>query len=231
MTEQDTAQKILSAGGLLIRDIAGGEEPFSYTSGNRGPGYCNIKNLVGQQFILREIVSYLLSKITSSFDAIAANDSGGTIFGWELCSQREHSDDKLYGFVRVNLSQKKHGLLEQIIGAVDNPLIKEGTRFLLVDDVVNFATTMVESAELLRSRKYVVANACAVVDYENPVGHQRLRDAGITLTSAITLRSLLSVAEEKKKFPKDLIDDYRAFLDDPKFWQLSQGIIPPIKPD
>ena len=30
---------IIEAGGMEIRDVDSGEEPFLYSSGNRGPGY------------------------------------------------------------------------------------------------------------------------------------------------------------------------------------------------
>ena len=49
-----------------IRDVSGGEEPFVYSSGNRGPGYVMIKGLVGQPPVLNYLTTQLALKLAEA---------------------------------------------------------------------------------------------------------------------------------------------------------------------
>ena len=63
MSEEAVCVKMLEAGAVDIRDVDGGEEPFLYSSGNRGPGYVMVKGLVTRQEIFKPLVEQLALRI------------------------------------------------------------------------------------------------------------------------------------------------------------------------
>ena len=86
---EEIATKIIESGQVQIRDVDRGEKPFDYTSGNRGPGYLQIKGLVGQPdtfvFLIRQLAHKVIRE--AKFDFVNGNVTGGAIPGWELSRQ------------------------------------------------------------------------------------------------------------------------------------------------
>src|SRR6266542_2417578 len=80
--EEDLCKMVIDSGGFEIRDVDGGEEPFLYSTKNRGPGYVDIKGRVGwrplfdtlcQQSALR------LIEAEAKFDFVSGNATGGMV--------------------------------------------------------------------------------------------------------------------------------------------------------
>ena len=55
----EIASRLINSGAVEIRDVDNGESPFNYSTGNRGPGYLQIKGLVGQPSILKFLTKNL----------------------------------------------------------------------------------------------------------------------------------------------------------------------------
>lgn len=60
---RDTLFKIIQAGALEVRDLANGEKPFLYASGNWGPGYVSIKGLVSEVELFKSMCIQLVAKL------------------------------------------------------------------------------------------------------------------------------------------------------------------------
>lgn len=79
-------EAILKADAMVIRDVDGGEDPFLYASGWRGPGYIMIKGMVSQDFFRRLALLLAIKLAPKAIDAtfVAGNATGGIIPGWLL---------------------------------------------------------------------------------------------------------------------------------------------------
>ncbi len=210
---------ILDSGALEIRDVQGGEEPFLYSSGNWGPGYVMIKGLVSRPAVMKALCGNLAEKVvklTGGPDLVAGNVTGGMIPGWQIASHLH------VPFVYVRDTRKKGGHKELVTG------LRPGLhgQCLVVEELVNFAQTTVNSAEILRDLNFKVQYAATILSYDNPKGLESIKNSGLNLISLITLPDLLDVAERSGKFAKSVVDDYRLFLWNPNQWQSLRGFEP-----
>jgi len=210
---------------LDIRDVGGGEEPFVYSSGNRGPGYVMIKGLVGQPPVLNYLTTQLALKLAEdiNFDFIAGNATGGMVPGWQLRNDLEKLTGIEFPYVYVRETRKVGGHKEQVTGDMNNPLINVGDKGLVFEELVNFAQTTTNSAMVLRGKGYRADVAATILSYENPRATELLNRTGVGLTHLIGLAELLAVAETTGRFKRELVQDFRDFLADPVGWQLDRG--------
>lgn len=214
------------------------EQPFLYASGNWGPGYVSIKNLVGRKKIIRALTEQLailivekvpqLDFVLSSIDIdfVAGNVTGGMIPGWILSEALEERVGKTIPFVYVRELRKKGGQKEQITGIMNNPEIRPGMNGLVVEELVNFAETTCNGTIVLRKAGYKVTHAATILFYENPEAIKALKQHKIKIIYLFTLPDLLTVAEKYQTHPQKAIDGYREFLRDPLGWQVARGLLP-----
>lgn len=218
--KRECAEMILDAGVMKIRDVDDGEEPFSYTSGHKGPGYVSIKNLVGRTTIIRRL-AYCLAKelqVVRNIKFVAGNATGGIIPGWLLSEFLAKLFYKAIPFVFV-----KEG---QLVGVDGNPEISFGDSVVVVDELVNFASTTCETVQILRNGSYEVKEAACILYYGNPEADKRLAQMNVRMTYLLSLSELLDHAEWLGIYPICRVNSYRAFLRDPIEWQKNRGLLP-----
>ena len=225
---------IIEAGGLEIRDVDNGEEPFLYSSGNRGPVYVMIKGLVGQPSVLKYLTNQLALKILETevnkqFHFIAGNATGGMIPGWQLRNDLEELTGQEFPYVYVRETRKIGGHKEHITGDRNNPLIKKMDNALVFEELVNFAETTTNLAKVLREAGYYAPVAGTILSYQNPRAQELLKQTEVELTHLIGLPDLIDVAESTGRFSKEAVKSYRDFLVDPVKWQLDRSYELPKK--
>ena len=216
--------EMITVGAVSFRDVENGEEPFLYSSGNRGPGYVMVKGLVSQRALLRNLTWQLTLKVGEQFpdvDYVAGNATGGMIPGWLVAEHLTTLTGRHIPYFYVRGTRKQGGHGEVITGDKLNPFFAPGRRGLVVEELVNFAETTTNSTLEQRKAGYDVQYAATILSYDHDRMKQKLEAAAVTLISLITLSELLEVAD--RKFPKRLVDDYRTFLKNPKQWQLDRG--------
>lgn len=225
---EEIASKIIDAGAVSIRDVNSGEEPFVYSTGNRGPGYLMIKGLVGQPETLKFLTRNLAYKVIdqAKFDFIEGNATGGMIPGWQLRNDVSEILGREISFCYLRGSRKEGGHGELITGN-NSPLIRQGMKALVVEELVNYAGTTGNAAEEFRAAGYPVSHAACILSYDHQQSNARLEEKGITLIPLIKLPQLLDVAETNQLIPKEAIDSYREFLSDPLSWQLDRNLVVP----
>jgi len=223
------ASTIINSGAISIRDVDNGDEPFVYSTGNRGPGYLMIKGLVGQPSILKSLTKWLAHKVVkeAKFDFIEGNATGGMIPGWQLRNDISDLLGKEVPFCYLRGSRKEGGHGELITGNQNNPLIKPGMKALIVEELVNYAGTTANAAEEFRAAGHPVSHAACILSYDHTQSNSKLKEKKITLVPLITLPRLLDIAKYHKWLPLKSIQSYRDFLKDPLEWQLNRNLVIP----
>lgn len=222
--------EVLKSGSVVIRDVDNGEDPFLYSSGNYGPGYVSIKNLVGKRKLIKKLCYSLAEKIASNIDNIefvAANVTGGVIPGWEVAGYLEDLTGRNIQYFYVRETRKLGGLKELTTGTFNIPEIKSGMTGIVLEELVNYAETTTNSAIYLREQKgYRINYAGCILFYNHAESLKKLEENGIEMISLFTLPQLLDVAEEYEYFDIRLINSFRSFLNDPSMWQKERNLTP-----
>ncbi|MBX4195983.1 hypothetical protein KW805_00135 [Candidatus Pacearchaeota archaeon] len=233
LLEEITGQ-IISSGAVEIRDVDSGQNPFVYSSGNRGPGYVMIKGLVGQPKTLNFLTRKLAEKISSHygphFEFVEGNATGGMVPAWQFRSDLEdvlglEKGTIPYTYLRGTRKEGGHG--ELITGNANNPLIKKGMPALVFEELVNYATTTTNAAKEFRAAGYPVSHGACILFYDNPEARRLLKENEVTQLYLITLPELLDVAEANKLLSSTAVNSYRESLRDPLGWQLSRNMVIP----
>lgn len=223
--------QIIGAQALALRDVAAGESPFKYSSGNFGPGYLMVKGLVSQRELLKGLITLLAEKVEDAFpeiEYVAGNATGGMVPGYILAEVLTWRLGREVPYIYIRNTRKIGGHGEYITGDKNNSFFVPGRKGLVFEELVNFAVTTTNSALVQRDAGYDVRFAATIVSYNHDRLKRLLSDTGVTLIHLLTVEDILSVAE-KGYIEKRLVDDYRSFLADPQGWQSTRGIVPEKK--
>ena len=234
------ALAILKAGTLELRavpenvandevaNLPPNQQPFLYASGNWGPGYFMIKDLVGNKTLIRSLGRYLAFKIAEKWptgiDVVAGNVTGGMIPGWLISEELEVLFGKQVPFVYIRELRKTGGQKELITGCRNNPEIISGANVLDMEELVNFAQTIISGAASLREAGFACTMSACILYYDNPVANENLAKADIEMVSLLTVPKVIEVANQFKTHPKELLDNYSDFLKNPLQWQADRGL-------
>lgn len=236
---KEIALMVLRAKAVEIRDVpknisndeveglSVSRQPFLYTSGNWGPGYVTIKNLVGRKDLFKFLtvqLALLVAGKAPNINFVSGNVTGGMVPGWILSEALGSIFGRTVPFVYVREATKKGGQKELITGIANNPEIAEKANGLVVEELVNFSKTLCNSASALRDAGYRVTHAATILFYDNPEAVRMLEEHGIEMIYLLTLPELLVVAEEQGTHSPQAINDYRDFLADPLGWQKARGL-------
>lgn len=209
------------------------ERPFLYASGNWGPGYLMIKGLVGRKDLIRCLARYLAIEIAekwsgsdrwSTIDFVAGNVTGGMIPGWLVSEELEVLLGKRIPFVYIRELRKTGGQKELITGIQNNPEISEASFGLDMEELVNFAQTIINGAECLKDAGYNCHAGACILYYDNPEANKQLAVAGIEMVSLLTLSRVIEMADKYGTHQGVLLEDYRQFLKNPLQWQADRGL-------
>jgi len=213
---------------LTLRNVAAGEEPYVYSSGNKGPGYLMVKGLVSQRVLLKALCFELALKVRDIFpdvDYVAGNATGGMIPAWVLAEALSDVLGREVPYFYVRGTRKEGGLGEQITGDKQNSaFFIPGRKGLVLEELVNYAETTSNSAVVQRDAGYEVKHAATLVFYDHANANVKLFQNGLKLCYLYTVEQLLSLAEQT--FERQVVEDYRHFLKDPTGWHKTHGIEP-----
>lgn len=233
LTPEEIARVILAAvaGGAHIRDVDAGEKAYHYSSGNWGPGYVSIKGMVGDQPAFALLVRQLALKVAgnTNFDFINGQVTGGVPPSWDLRRHLQNLQGREIAWCYTRESRKPGGTRELITGidniATDenNPYIPLGATGVVMEELVNFANTTVNGANILRDSGFVCGEGFAILEYGNPMANADLEANGVCLASLITLTDFLDASEPLGVFSAKAIESYRFFLRDPQGWMDHYG--------
>ncbi len=196
------------------------KEPFSYTSGNKGPVYIDCRRLNSfpkeRNTLMNDGARLLASQIGSkNIDVLA----GGETAGISYCALLADRLNKPMVYVRKK--PKGHGRMSQIEGVLPEKN-KDGnkTNVVLVEDLQNHGSSIKIFIDALRQTGTKVGNVFVIFDYGiYEANKKNAEDLGIKLHSLATWKNVIEVAKARNYFDEETLASVEAFLDDPAKWQ------------
>ena len=207
-----SAKILLSTQSVLVN----AKEPFTYTSGAKGPVYVDCRRLISFVEERRQLMSFAKEILSGcKIDYVAGGETAGIPYGAFL--SEELGKPMLY----VRKKPKGFGRMAQIEG-----YFKEGTspNVLLVEDLQRDGGSKVPFVEALREAGAKVTDAFVVFHYGTfPKSEERMKELGLTLHALCTWWDILDVAREEKIFDKATIESVEFFLKNPDEWANQYG--------
>ena len=181
---KDIINKMIEIGCLNISP----KNPYTYTSGLRGPIYCDCR-LIPTHVELREMVAKEFSQLLDSekiiYDIITGVATAGIPHAAFLSAYRKES------FCYTRTQPKGHGKGKMVEGDVAN-----GANLLLVEDLINQGSSIEKVVINLREQGYLINNCLSVVNYNTPKSLEIFKKIEVECFSLINFDSLTDTAYE-----------------------------------
>jgi orotate phosphoribosyltransferase len=206
---RETAKILLDTKSVLLN----AREPFTYTSGKRGPCYADCRRLISfpkERDALMGFAADILEKEIGAgkIDYIAGGETAGIPYAAFL-SQRMNKP-MLY----IRKKPKGFGRMAQIEGHIEG----ENKRLVLIEDVQNFGTSVKIFIDAIRSANSKVEDLVVIFSHGHSASAQNMKDMGVKLHALATWRDVLDVAREGRYFDNDTLASVESYLNDPEGW-------------
>jgi len=186
------------------------KSPFTYASGLKGPIYCDNRLLLGQVEARQQVVSSLVELVRNKkieFEVVAGLATAGIPYAAWMAT--ELAAPMLY----IRSKKKGHGKGKQVEGPFNL-----GTRALIVEDLVNQASSMEEATLGARSEGLIISDAICLVDYQMKRARERLSQHEIKLHALTNLTAIMQAALEIGALAESECDLLQAWQRDPMHW-------------
>ena len=191
------------------------DEPFKLASGNFSPIYINCRQVISDPHFMTAFnaaARILLACDDVDINMIAGGVTAGVPFAAYLAK------DLNVPLVYVRKAQKGYGLSKQIEGGDPN-----GSKVLLVEDLITDAGSKVNFIEALRDGGAIVANTLVLFDRLQG-GKKSLKEMGVILHSVTDMDLTLDIGETSGLFKAATIESVRKYIADPKAWHEVMGL-------
>jgi len=204
---KESAKILLSTESVLVNT----KDPFTYTSGAKGPVYVDCRRLISFVDERRQLMKFANEMLSDlNVDYVAGGETAGIPYGAFL--SEELGKPMLY----VRKKPKGFGRMAQIEGYFD-----ETTKpnVMLVEDLQRDGGSKVPFVNVLREAGAEVTDSFVVFHYGTfPQSEERMKDLGINLHALCTWWDILAVAKEENIFDDETIESVRSFLKEPDAW-------------
>ncbi|MEM6811172.1 MAG: orotate phosphoribosyltransferase [Pseudomonadota bacterium] len=204
---KQSAKILLETKSVLINT----QDPFTYTSGAKGPVYVDCRRLISFVEERRQLMKFAGEILQDlNIDFVAGGETAGIPYGAFL--SEELSKPMLY----IRKKPKGFGRMAQIEGHFDD---QAKPNVLLVEDLQRDGGSKVPFVEALRKAGAEVTDSFVVFHYGTfPKSEERMKELNINLHSLCTWWDILDVAAEDKIFDQDTISSVKHFLEKPDDW-------------
>lgn len=188
-------------------------EPFTYTSGRKGPAYADCRRLISfpqERDRLMELATEILEKNigAKNIDYVAGGETAGIPYAAFIAQRMNKS--MLY----IRKKPKGFGRMSQIEG-----YLEEGPKKIaLIEDVQNFGTSVQIFIDAIRGAGAVVENLLVIFSHGHESSKRHMQELGIQLHALCTWRDVLDVARAEKYFNDETLLSVEEFLKDPEGW-------------
>lgn len=191
------------------------DPPFIHASGLAAPTYVDCRHLIGfpkERRAILDAFADLVRKRVGAIDIAAGGETAGIPFAAWLAERL----DLPMAYVRKK--PKGYGRGARIEGPM-----AEGARVLLVEDLTTDGGSKLSFVEAIREAGAICEHAAVIFSYGLPEAEARLRETGVTLHALCTWDDVLDEARRGGDFDSGVLDEVRAFLDDPSAWRATRG--------
>lgn len=191
------------------------DEPFKLVSGNYSPIYINCRQVISDPHFM-SVFNAAARFLLMSRDADVNMIAGGVTAGVPFAAYLAH--DLNLPLIYVRKAQKGYGLSKQIEGGDPN-----GSKVLLVEDLITDAGSKVNFIEALRDGGAIVAHTLVLFDRLQG-GTKSLKEMGVALHSVTNMDLTLDIGESSGLFKPAVIDSVRSYIADPKAWHETMNL-------
>lgn len=213
MTDQkhialETAKILLDTKSVLLN----AREPFTYTSGRKGPAYADCRRLISfprERDALMTFAGAVLEKEVGgkNIDMIAGGETAGIPYAAFLAQKMNKP------MIYVRKKPKGFGRMAQIEGALE-----EGKKIVLIEDVQNFGTSVKIFIDALRQAGARIEDLLVIFSHGHASSLKNMQEMGIKLHALCTWRDVLEVARKENYFDAQTLSSVEDFLKDPEGW-------------
>jgi orotate phosphoribosyltransferase len=212
--KQELAEWLLDIEAAVIRP----DDPFTYTSGNKGPIYFDMRLIMSYPRVRDQVTLYYLDLIeeiggVEAFEVVSGTATAGIpLASWVADRLRKP-------MIYVRSSNKSYGLEKAVEG-----VLKRSQRVLVVEDIVNFGTSSIGNIERVREQGGLVEHCVSIADFEQKQAHADFAKAKVKLHSMITVREVVEFALQTKYLTKKQYESVVDWLDKPTAWAKRHSI-------
>ncbi len=196
------------------------DEPFTYTSGKRGPVYVDCRRPISFPDVrgkLMDFASDILKPL--NVDYVAGGETAGIPYSAFIAERL--NKPMLY----IRKKPKGFGRMSQIEGYMED----DSPHVALIEDVQNFGVSVKVFVDALRAAGAKVEHLMVVFEYGHESSRQNMKDMGIELHSLTSWDYILKVARDDKYFDEATIESVKSFLKNPDAWAKERGYAVPEK--
>lgn len=189
------------------------DNPFQYASGLKGPIYCDNRLMLGHPVERKQIVE-LLIQLTKKIQTHHQIDQIGGLAtaGIPHASFIAHELNKPLLYVRGK--GKDHGKKNQIEG-----FYKKGQNVLLVEDLVNQASSLEDAILALREVGLKVEHCICIMTYQTKKSIEIAKNLGVTIHTLTDIFSLINIAKQDGHIDESGVALLESWQKDPANWK------------
>ena len=204
----ETARILLDTKSVLFNV----HEPFTYTSGRKGPVYVDCRRLISFVNERARLMDMMAASIKSvgldHFDYIAGGETAGIPYAAFIADRLKKP--MLY----VRKKPKGFGRMAQIEG-----FMTEGRQNIaLVEDVQYFGASVTVFIDAIRSAGAQVGHLFVLFSHGHESSRKAMQDLGLTVHALATWKDVLDMARSQNYFDLETITSVESYLNNPDSW-------------
>ena len=187
-------------------------EPFTYTSGRKGPVYVDCRRLIsfpGERSRLMDFAAAIIRRECPGTAFVAGGETAGIPYA-AFVSERLNLP-MLY----VRKKPKGFGRMAQIEGCMD----EAGKKVVLVEDLQTDGGSKKVFIDALREAGATVEHSLVIFHYGIfPASERNMQDMGVKLHALCTWWDVLDAARAGNYFDAETLSSVEAYLKNPESW-------------
>ncbi len=200
---QEIAKDLLSIGAVFLRP----DQPFTWASGIKSPIYCDNRLTLTAPQVRGHVEQALAETVRSAYPDCQVL-MGTSTAGIAHAAITAHLLDLPMGYVRSG--QKDHGRGNRIEGK-----LLPGQKVVVVEDLISTGGSVIEVVEALREAEAEVLGIVSIFTYGMKKGLERLAAAQVKNISLTNFDTVVEMAAQSGRIPKEAVSRLLAFRDNP----------------
>jgi orotate phosphoribosyltransferase len=204
---EEAAGILLDTNAVLIN----AREPFTYTSGKKGPVYVDCRRLISftrARGRLMDMGAETIRAACPGAEYVAGGETAGIPYAAFLSDRLE------LPMLYVRKKPKGFGRMAQIEGYMED----KGKKVVIVEDVQNYGVSVKVFVDALRAADAAVEHIFVIFQHGHASSRQSMKDMGVTLHALTGWQAVLKVAKARRAFDAGTLASVESFLKNPEEW-------------